>query len=255
LPDSAPKIGLSAPKIHSRQNTRTMERSLLLFGESIKTEVTFQVYQRRLKEFMSFCNVSSFDDLTRVKNLQESLEDYVIQKKQTVSPNSVPNYFWPIKTFCESNEIELKWKKIQRFFPSKVKTGGKRPYTAEDVQKMLDATTTYGSELAPQVQQLRELRDNTLLQTESGTSFMNNFNQIYYSFSPIIADYERENPIFLEMVKVAITPMISSMSILNHVEMSSDQEVLGYGISLILLNIGMYVGIPVSVIVIVRNRF
>ena len=33
----------------------------------------------------------------------------------------------------------------------------------------LIATATYGSELAPQVQQLRELRDNKLLQTESGT--------------------------------------------------------------------------------------
>jgi len=56
----------------------------------------------------------------------------------------------------------------------------------------LIATATYGSEMAPQVQQLRELIDNTLLQTESGTSFMNTFNDVYYSFSPIIADYERE---------------------------------------------------------------
>ena len=78
---------------------------------------------------------------------------------------------------------------------------------------------------------------------------MNIFNDFYYTFSPIIADYERENPIFKEAVKIAITPMISSLSLLNHVEMSSDQEVLGYGISLILLNIGMYVGIPGIVIV------
>ncbi len=36
----------------------------------------------------------------------------------------------------------------------------------------LIATATYGTELAPQVQQLRELRDNHLLQTELGTSFI-----------------------------------------------------------------------------------
>ena len=84
---------------------------------------------------------------------------------------------------------------------------------------------------------------------------MNNFNQIYYSFSPIIADYERENSVFREMVKVAITPMISSLSILNYVEMSSDQEVLGYGISLILLNVGMYVGMPIAVIVGIKKRY
>ena len=52
----------------------------------------------------------------------------------------------------------------------------------------LIATATYGSELAPQVQQLRELRDNQLLNTESGSVFMSTFNDVYYSFSPIIAD-------------------------------------------------------------------
>jgi len=108
----------------------------------------------------------------------------------------------------------------------------------------LIATAAYGSELAPQVQQLRELRDNTILQTESGSSFMTTFNEFYYSFSPVIADFERENPVFKEGVKVTLTPMLASLSILNHVDIDSEQEMLGYGISLILLNIGMYVGIP-----------
>ena len=109
----------------------------------------------------------------------------------------------------------------------------------------LIATAAYGSELAPQVQQLRELRDNKILQTESGKSFMTSFNEFYYSFSPTIADYERENPIFKESMKVALTPMLTSLSILDHVDIDSEQEMLGYGVSLILLNIGMYAGIPV----------
>lgn len=109
----------------------------------------------------------------------------------------------------------------------------------------LIATATYGSELAPQVQQLRELRDNKILQTESGKSFMNSFNEFYYSFSPIIADYERENPVFKESMKVTLTPLLTSLSLLNHVNIDSEQEMLSYGISLILLNVGMYAGIPV----------
>ena len=112
----------------------------------------------------------------------------------------------------------------------------------------LIATATFGTELAPEVQQLRELRDNTLLQTESGSSFMSGFNQFYYSFSPTIADWERQNPIFKETVKVAITPLIASLSILNYVDIDSEAEVLGYGISLILLNIGMYFVLPAIVI-------
>jgi len=83
---------------------------------------------------------------------------------------------------------------------------------------------------------------------------MNSFNDFYYSFSPYIADYERENPLFKEMVKIAITPMISSLSILNYMDMSSDQEVLGYGISLILLNISMYFAVPVIIIYQIRSK-
>jgi len=117
----------------------------------------------------------------------------------------------------------------------------------------LIATATYGSEMSQQVQQLRELRDNQLLQTESGTAFMGIFNDIYYSFSPVIADYERENPYFKEAVKLAITPMISSLSLMENA--NSESKVLGIGISVIMLNLGMYLGVPAIVIVGIRKRF
>ena len=117
----------------------------------------------------------------------------------------------------------------------------------------LIATATYGSELAPQVQQLRELRDNQLLQTESGTAFMSTFNDVYYSFSPIIADYERENPYFKDAVKLAITPMISSLSLMENA--NSESEVLSIGISVIALNLGMYLGIPAVLIVGIKKQF
>jgi len=108
----------------------------------------------------------------------------------------------------------------------------------------LIATATYGSELAPKVQQLREIRDSKLLQTESGSAFMNSFNLFYYSLSPTIADYERDNQIFKELVKLSITPLISSLSILNYVDVNSDIEVIGYGTGIILLNLGMYFATP-----------
>ena len=118
----------------------------------------------------------------------------------------------------------------------------------------LIATATYDSELTAQVQQLRELRDNKLLQTESGTAFMTTFNQFYYSFSPTIADLEREHPVFKEMVKITITPMIYSLSILNHVDMDSEIETLMYGISLIILNAMMYFVVPSVAVIIVKKQ-
>jgi len=118
----------------------------------------------------------------------------------------------------------------------------------------LIATATFGSEMAPQVQFLRELRDNTVLQTESGISFMAGFNQFYYSFSPAIADYERENPAFKETVKLALTPLLTSLTLLQYVDIDSESEMLGYGIGVILLNIGMYFVAPAVLIMTVTKK-
>ena len=119
----------------------------------------------------------------------------------------------------------------------------------------LIATASYGSELAPQVQLLREIRDNTVLQTQSGTSFMGGFNQFYYSFSPTIADYERENPVFKEVVKLTLTPLLASLTLLQYTDIDSEHEMLGYGIALILLNIGMYFVAPAILITKIRSFY
>jgi len=119
----------------------------------------------------------------------------------------------------------------------------------------LIATAAFGSEMAPQVQLLREIRDNTVLQTESGTSFMAGFNQFYYSFSPVIADYERENPVFKEAVKLTLTPLLTSLTLLQYTNIDSESEMLGYGIGIILLNIGMYFVAPAVLIMKIRASY
>jgi len=99
------------------------------------------------------------------------------------------------------------------------------------------------------VQMLREIRDNSLLQTQSGQSFMKSFNSFYYSFSPTIADYERQNPVFKEAVNLTITPLLASLSLLNYVDFDSEESVLGYGIGIILMNIGMYFVAPALLVI------
>jgi len=118
----------------------------------------------------------------------------------------------------------------------------------------LIATATFGSELAPQVQLLREIRDDTVLQTESGASFMAGFNQFYYLFSPAVADYERENPTFKESVKLILTPLLVSLTLLQYADIDSESEILVYGVGIILLNFGMYFVVPAIVIVNIRKR-
>jgi len=118
----------------------------------------------------------------------------------------------------------------------------------------LIATAAFGSEMAPQVQFLREIRDGTVMSTQSGTAFMTGFNQFYYSFSPAIADYERENPVFKEAVKVSLTPLLTSLTLLNYVNVDTEVEMLGYGIGIIVLNVGMYFVAPAILVISIKNR-
>lgn len=112
----------------------------------------------------------------------------------------------------------------------------------------LIATATYGTELAPQIQTLREVRDEKIMNTSIGTSFMETFNQWYYLFSPQIADYQRENQTFNEMVKITITPFLASLEIMSLAD--SEFEIIMYGSMIILINASMYIVAP---ILLVRN--
>ena len=132
-------------------------------------------------------------------------------------------------------------------------------YLEVDLEKSSDggcliATAAFGSEMSSQVQLLRELRDKTVLQTESGIIFMTGFNHLYYSFSPTIADYERENLAFKEVVKLMLIPLLASLTLLQYADIDSESEMLVYGIGVILLNIGMYFIAPIILIIKVRKR-
>ena len=177
---------------------------------------------------------------TKIQKLTQDgyLEMYLIQNQQIVSQGSTETNF---------GEVFLKGNCISSSDP----TASTNPGIPRGGGCLI-ATATYGSEMATEVQQLRELRDNQLLQTESGTAFMGTFNDVYCSFSPVIADMEREHPMFKEVVKLAITPMISSLAIMENA--NSESEVLGLGLSVIALNIGMYLGVPAIVIVGIRKR-
>jgi len=70
------------------------------------------------------------------------VEDYVMDLKKRVSPNSVPTYIYGIQAFFDSNDIDLKWKKIRRLYPGKIKVSGTKPYTTKQVQLMLAYTTS-----------------------------------------------------------------------------------------------------------------
>jgi hypothetical protein len=75
------------------------------------------------------------------------------------------------------------------------------------------ATATYGSELAPEVQLLRGFRDNSILKTVAGSSFMTAFNAWYYSFSPTVAGYLTQHPAERAIMKTAVYPLIGILAV------------------------------------------
>ena len=192
-----------------------------------------------------------------------------VHEKENVAEIIIPRDLFDgeLTILLDGKEIAASVNKTERSSVISIEFDGKGEYTLDIIATKylgvelksngggcLIATAAFGSELVPQVQQLRELRDNTVLQTESGTLFMTGFNHFYYSFSPTIADYERENPTFKEAVKLMLTPLLTSLTLLQYADIDSESEMLGYGISVILLNIGMYFVAPAVLIMIVRKR-
>lgn len=80
--------------------------------------------------------------------------------------------------------------------------------TEEEKKGCIVATATYGSELSPEVQFLRDFRDNTVLNTFAGSSFMTVFNAWYYSFSPRVVSTIAVNQALRGFMKFLLYPLI-----------------------------------------------
>jgi len=131
--------------------------------------------------------------------------------------------------------------------PKTEKSSSPSPSSSSEEGGCLIATATYGTELAPEVQNLREIR-NQMYETELGGDLMRAVNDFYYSFSPTVADWERENPAFKETVKLVITPAMTSFTILDHNSIDTEESLIGYVVGLVLLNVGMYFVAPALII-------
>jgi len=126
----------------TRGANKGMQRSYLLFTSGLEPE-TVKQYTYYIDKFIDFYHIKDYDSLASIspEKLQIMVEDYVMVRKKQISPNTVPTPMYAIQAFFECNEIELKWKKIRRLYPAKIKTTGERGWTTKEIQKMLQSTT------------------------------------------------------------------------------------------------------------------
>ncbi len=83
---------------------------------------------------------------------------------------------------------------------------------------------------------------------------MTGFNQFYYSFSPAVADLEREHAVFGDVVRTAITPGVYALNIMVLADPGSEFSVIAFGLLSIAAVAGIYVVAPLLVVHAVARR-
>ena len=118
--------------------------------------------------------------------------------------------------------------------------------------KCLIATATYGSELAPEVQLLRNFRDNSIMKTQSGSNFMIAFNTWYYSFSPYVAAYLNAHWVERTVMKGVLYPLVGILYLTSNLFSATvaypEIAVLLSGLLASSLIGAFYLGLPLGVL-------
>jgi len=118
------------------------QRSLTVFENGLKSKETIKSYKWYLKKFKEYYKLRDYDSMAQMdqKKVQIMIEDYTMDLKKRVNPNSVPSFVFPVKAFFEANDIDLKWNKIKKLFPANIKKTGRESWDTKQIQKMLQIT-------------------------------------------------------------------------------------------------------------------
>jgi len=124
-----------------------MQRSLSLFENSIHSLATLYQYKLGLRHYMQFVGYDNrFDDYVSLDSevIQRHLEDYVIfHSGRNIKRITIKGYFKPVYLFLDVNRIHYFPKVLNKMMrKDKTKKGNDKPFTDEDIQKMLDYTNS-----------------------------------------------------------------------------------------------------------------
>ena len=133
---------VTAPYMNHKSKN-SMQRSLVLFENAIKTEATRKAYLYQLEKFRVWIKVKNYDELLAApeKQIQVFLEDYLFYLKKKLSPNTIPSTIAPLELFYSMNDKILDFKKLRKMFPAGVKKSGYGVYSNQDTQNMLKHTS------------------------------------------------------------------------------------------------------------------
>lgn len=119
------------------------------FLKGFHNKVTRQNYESRLKKYFNYCQVENHDQLLYngdIKLIQTRVTDFLIHEQASdLSSSIVTHYLSAIKLFYTMNDItNINWKKISRVLKPYRKESNDRPYTPEEISKMLECVDIRG---------------------------------------------------------------------------------------------------------------
>ena len=101
---------------NTKSTKKSIQRSLVLFDNGLKSQKTIDTYHGYLTEFKKFSWINSYDDLINVdkEELQRMLEYFVIdQKNRGLSLSYISGKISALKLFFAMNDIvALNWIKL-----------------------------------------------------------------------------------------------------------------------------------------------
>jgi hypothetical protein len=123
------------------------------FFDAIRSPVTKVKYEKRLDLFFRDIGIQGPGLQIRARNFAKQaksdnqwatqvINDYMRKQKERaerkeISESTVPNFFKPIKLFCEMNDILLNWKKIAKRIPRGRSYGQDRVPTADEIKQVV----------------------------------------------------------------------------------------------------------------------
>jgi len=101
------------------------------------TRDTYNVGLKKYREFHKLPNNESMLNFSD-KTIENMLRDFIVHLKETHHPNSVTTWVNGPRKYLSINRKKISWDWLQQFYPDKVKRTGKRPYTTDEIGKMLE---------------------------------------------------------------------------------------------------------------------
>lgn len=110
-----------------------------LFLESMKSEKTRTTYRYALDRFVKWTGITGELKDLPAQDIQDKLIEFTIYSKtKTRSWQNI--VISAVQKYCEAFDIELRFKKVRNYLNDDETNTDDRPYTVEEVQKLLDAS-------------------------------------------------------------------------------------------------------------------